>query len=209
MSSWCPACYQNSCPEAPAITINQTTVEMDGSVITPQDDYFSYDAVTAANNIYLQLTGVPIAQKVVTVYRNAQVQRLTTDYTISGGVVTLLQPLTADEQVKVTYWANLEAADAYALSGIGSVIGTAAAINVAAQPNHGLWADGVTKHSWAAYGEFYTWAAANTAAALSLLESPETIPETATGNFILKLIQPTASVGGVFQAMNGYVIVST
>lgn len=94
--TWCPSCYQNSCPEAPDITINQTTIEFDGENAYFHDEYFSRAAGTVVeaavgSGLYklITLAYTPVSNASVQLTRNALIQRQGIDFIVVGRYIYL------------------------------------------------------------------------------------------------------------------------
>lgn len=92
----CPSCLNNTCPEAPEITINEYTLSLDGVIVRMYQQALSLVAGFA--NMYL-LPAVPIAPANVLLLVNGQVQRYLTDFTINGAYLQAVAAFPADSVV--------------------------------------------------------------------------------------------------------------
>lgn len=195
----CPPCYQNSCPEIPEITINQTTITLDGSDAFFKDEYYKYQA----SGIYLAFTSsaqvtlsyYPVSAASVTVYRNGKAQRYIIDYNISDKVVIFTNALGNDEEIKVTYftYTGIQSSEDF---GVGTVVNyTGGTV-----PVKYLVMDGVSSYLWAGYPDFNTWAVANWSTVSGFFASGTATPSsTPAGSFILAQVKTVVTVGGVSQ----------
>lgn len=138
------SCFQNSCPEASNVTINQTTLEIDGSEALFYNESFTTPGAT------FTLSHVPYVAASVQVARNGVVLANEVDYYLTGSSITLSTPLVSGDYLDIQYFS------------IGTVTGgivptgTIAAYEGGVAPDGFLLMDGSTSHSKATYDTLWT-----------------------------------------------------
>lgn len=97
-------CTCNNClPEAPDITVNQTVLQIGDIATLAKVELFTVADSTAGAGLIFTLDFTPYSDESVLVLRNGVAQRLTTDYTVSDGVITLLDALLAGDSLEIRY----------------------------------------------------------------------------------------------------------
>lgn len=87
--------FLNCCPESVAVTVNQTTVNIDGSATLSYHDYKTYANVVDTGGVYtIQLDHDPLSDDAVSMALNSAVQGEAAagsqhNYSVSGDMVTL------------------------------------------------------------------------------------------------------------------------
>ena len=95
----------SSIPSAPAITINATTVVLGANGVLWYSEVFAIGDTTSGAGLVITLAHTPQSAANVNVYQGGLKQRPTTDYTITGAVITLATAMSATDQVLVWYMA--------------------------------------------------------------------------------------------------------
>ena len=187
MSQSCPACYQNQCPEAVStITVNQTTLTMNGALVGWRDEYFTtaspkYDATSKT----ITLTYMPVNPGSVLLSLNSGVQGQDTsgtaaNFSVSGNIVSLNFTPAATDVIHVHYFGYSGELSSY--ESVGFIKGYEGSV----VPAGYLKMDGTTSHLIADYPELYAHGLAN-----SLLLTYDAT------SFTLKEVKITYEVGGV------------
>lgn len=189
----CPACFQNSYPEVPDITINATTINVDGAEVAWFNEYFT--TVSASYNSTsktIQLAHWPVSAEAVQLSLNGVVQGEAAsgdlkNFSVSGDIVTLyFTPLVTDD-IHIQFYGYVSTSD----TGDDEPVGTMRAYAGAVAPSGWLFMDGVTSHLIASFPALYSHANTN-----GLLLS-----STAT-NFVLKQAYTQFLIGGVATSVN-------
>lgn len=92
----CTTCYNRSCPESVAVTLNQTLLSLgdDDAIV---DIYC--ETVTGTT---LTLPAEPLSGYALSVYVNGLLQQVGKHYTVDGDEITFVNTLTGDD-VQVVY----------------------------------------------------------------------------------------------------------
>jgi hypothetical protein len=196
-STWCPSCYQNSYPEAPDITINETNLTIDDTPAVFKDEYVLYSSgALATDKKTVTLGAYPYEPQSVQVFKNALNQRQGTDFIVTGNLVVLTVALTATDEIHISYFALLGASTASIATGV--------VVSSAATSMTGYLAmDGATAFNKATYTALWDFLVTNS----SLLET-YTAPLTAgayTGTFTLIKMQSAFYNGSTLVTLNGFI----
>lgn len=98
-------CGQNT-PQFPStITVNNTTVEIDGDAISHICEQVDFGGSTDGSVTYTPKTGMPVA-----VFLNGALQRETSEWTRSGADFTLTWTPRAEDIFVICYWYDPNAA---------------------------------------------------------------------------------------------------
>lgn len=95
--------YDNSCPEAPDITVNSTTVDVDDTTALWVDEHFHIADSTGGLGLAFTLSQSPYSNAAVFVFKSGSAGLVTTDYTLSDTALTLTTALQSDEILHVKY----------------------------------------------------------------------------------------------------------
>ena len=102
MSNWAFSAL-NSIPEAPAITVNSYTLILDEEDANFRREHLVLADSAAGAGLVFTLAYEPVQDANVQVYVNGSLQRLTTDFTISGQTLTLVNALETTDSLDVMY----------------------------------------------------------------------------------------------------------
>jgi len=194
MSTRCPACYQNTFPEVPSITLIENTYYWDGAQIAWYNEYFT-TASTGYNSTskILTLAKYPVNPESVQLSLNGVVQGENStgdlqNFSVSGNLVSLNFTPAATDAIHIHYPGFVTSSED---EGEDEPVGTMRAYAGTTAPPGWLFLDGTTSNAIASFPALYTHASAN-----SLILS-----ETAT-HFVLKEIKTQMTVGGVATSVN-------
>lgn len=138
---------RESCPDAPDITVNDNSLQLDGAVVTFKDDYFSGPASTSA------LTGLPYQPSGVLVSRGGVVQQQNVDFTIDGQTLTWIPAMIAGERGHAHYMSIGEVSASVAFpTGFQMPWASSTA------PTGFLLMDGTTSYSRTTYANLFAFA---------------------------------------------------
>jgi hypothetical protein len=94
----------NNCfPEAPDITVNNTTVEIGDTAVLFVEDRFTIANSTGGLGLAFTLTATPYSAAAVWVFKQGSLGTVTTDFTRSGTALTLTAALATGETLVVKY----------------------------------------------------------------------------------------------------------
>lgn len=189
----CPACYVNSYPETPEITINEVNVNIDSARVRFVTEAFTTAsaAFTAGANT-IQLSYFPITAGAVGMALNSGVQGQAgsgsaNNFSVSGSIVLLGFTPTSEDTMYFTYMAY----DASATDDNDEVIGMMKSWAGTTAPSGWLLLDGVTSYTIADYPELYSFATTN-----------GLILSFTTTNFVLKELKTVMQSGGAAVQVN-------
>lgn len=97
----------NSIPEAPAITVNQTILTLDDATAIFVDDEFDIGDSAGSAGLAFTLSQSPYSNASVSVYKNGSIGG-TVDYTLSDTALTLAVALAAGETLHVKYMKSVD-----------------------------------------------------------------------------------------------------
>lgn len=186
-----PLNVNDTVPSAPAITINQTILQMDGNTALFKDEYFDIGDSAGGLGLIFTLGFFPIQPESILLIRGSSPQRRETDFFVDGNVITLAEALLADEEMKISYF-TVTGITSY--SARGTVIGYGGTT----APSGYLLCDGVSVYSQTTYAALYAWLGTNVP---SLILSHDDV----AGTFILKNASQTLYVGGVLQTLQSII----
>lgn len=95
--------YDNSVPEAPAITVNETTITIDDAAALFRDEHFHLADSVGGLGLAFTLAAVPYSAASVSVFKQGSLGLVTTDYSLSNAALTLTSALLSDEILHVKY----------------------------------------------------------------------------------------------------------
>jgi hypothetical protein len=93
----------NSFPDAPAITVTNTTVTIAGATAVWVDATFTISDSTGGLGLAFTLASSPYSNAAVLVFKEGSLGIETTDYTLSDKALTLLVALATGEKLHVKY----------------------------------------------------------------------------------------------------------
>jgi len=99
----CSSSTNNCCPEAPDITINDYSVSVGGSGANYHQDRKALADSVSGIGLVFTLSYTPVQAAGVLCARNGVVQRYTSDFTVSGTTVTMVDALQAGETLTFDY----------------------------------------------------------------------------------------------------------
>jgi hypothetical protein len=185
-----PLNVNDTVPSAPAITINQTILQLDGNTAIFKDEYLDIGDSTGGLGIIFTLVAFPFQPESIILVRNSLVQRQNTDFFVDGNIVTLVSALGATDTLKISY---------FSVTGVSSYSarGTIIAYGGTVIPSGFISCDGVTAYSQTTYAALYAWLGLNL---------PSLILSTVgTISFTLKSTFVTLYVGGVLQTVQSII----
>ena len=173
--SRCPACYQNSVPEAVSeVTVNETTITMDGAKLKWYDEYYTtvsaqYDSISKT----LTLPHMPLSASAVQLVVNTGVQGQNTtgaakNFSVSSNLVALFFTPDAADIIHVHYMAyesnEIDIGD--------EPVGTMQGYSGTTAPTGWLLMDGTTSYLIADYPALYAFCVAAGGLILSTAGGP-------------------------------------
>lgn len=100
----------NNCfPEAPAITVNSTIVNIDDAAALWADESFTLADSAGGLGLAFTLASVPYSNAAVLVFKQGSLGLITADYTLSNTALTLLTALATGEILHVKYMSTATA----------------------------------------------------------------------------------------------------